>query len=84
MGAEGGNGAPPAAAGGGDGAAKSGASSSSTSEIDPADTNEDGQVSQIERQAYDAQQARKADSKSGSKAAAVITSARTPMPHGAL
>ena len=67
--AEGGKGAPPVAAGGGGGAAKSGASSSSTSELDPADTNKDGKVSQQERQAYDAQQARKTDSKSGSKPA---------------
>lgn len=64
-GPKGGKGAPPAAAGGGGGAAKSGA----TSEIDPADTNEDGKVSQMERLAYDAQQARKAGSRSGSKAA---------------
>jgi hypothetical protein len=67
-GAEGGQGARPAPAGGG-GAAKSGGSSSSSSEIDPADANEDGKVSQQERQAYDSEQARKAESKYGSKAA---------------
>jgi hypothetical protein len=67
QGAEGGKGAPPA--GGGGGAAKSGASSSSSSGFDPADTNRDGKVSEQERQAYDAQQAHKAASLSGSKAA---------------
>ncbi|MBL0150975.1 MAG: EF-hand domain-containing protein [Ideonella sp.] len=79
-GAEGGKGARPAAAGGG-GAAKSGASSSSSSEIDPADANKDGKVSQQERQAYDAEQARKADSKSGSKAAEVAVKAYQAVAH---
>jgi len=68
-GAEGGKGAPPAGARGGGGAAKSGGSSVSASELDPADANEDGKVSQEEQLAYDAQQASKAANKSSLKVA---------------